>query len=144
MANINVGRVILGGLLAGIVLSIGEVINGLMTGEALAAHFAELGITTVPSGGQLGVLIAATVAHGIVLVWLYAAIRPRFGPGVGTALITGLVAWILVGLLTTITLVTIGLFPAGAMTIVATVWALIEFLAAAVAGAWVYQEGSSA
>src|SRR5207249_8900333 len=30
---------------------------------------------------------------GVGCVWLYAAIRPRFGPGVGTAACAGAVVW---------------------------------------------------
>jgi hypothetical protein len=37
--------------------------------------------------------------YGIVLVYLYAAIRPRFGAGPGTAVIAALLMWVMIGLL---------------------------------------------
>ena len=35
------------------------------------------------------------VVMGIGLIWLYAAIRPRYGPGPRTAAIAGFVMWLI-------------------------------------------------
>src|SRR5437667_4515115 len=43
----------------------------------------------------IGVFVIGGFVLGVLLVWLYAAIRPRFGPGPKTSLIAGLVLWFL-------------------------------------------------
>lgn len=143
MGNMNVTRIVLGGLLAGLVLNVGELVNGMLTGEALAEHMAELGITEV-GAAQAVMLVASAFITGIVIVWLYAAIRPRFGAGVKTALLAGFAVWLIAGLVNGISLVAMGLLPAGAMTIAGTAVALVQFLVAAVAGAWLYTESAAA
>src|SRR2546428_9096401 len=93
MTGINVGRVIGGGLLAGVLMN---VVDGLTNGVILGARWAEetkrLGIDM--SGAAQSRSLAGWVTFdflcGIVLVWLYASIRPRYGPGPKTAVIAGL------------------------------------------------------
>ena len=93
MSNINLGRVVLGGLLAGLVLNIGEVLlNDFVLGsqmkEFMARHnFAE------PGGNFIAVAVGLTFVMGIVLVLGYAMIRTRLGPGVKTPIVAGLFAW---------------------------------------------------
>ena len=98
MARINTGRVIQGGLLAGVVLNAVCIVNNtLIAGprlraEQLTGHFlAEPRLPFFPAW-----LITMFLA-GIALVWLYAAVRPRLGPGPGTALTVGLVGGLLMG-----------------------------------------------
>ena len=43
-------------------------------------------------------MIAMTSALGIAAVWLYAAIRPRYGAGPRTAVIAGLAVWVMADL----------------------------------------------
>jgi pimeloyl-ACP methyl ester carboxylesterase len=76
---------------------------------------------------------------GFMTVWLYAAIRPRFGPGVPTAVCASLAVWGLAYLYPNLFIIITNLFPRGMMT-VATVWGLAEVVIAGVAGAWVYTE----
>jgi hypothetical protein len=139
MGKINVTRVIGGGLVAGVVLNLGQIVNGILTGEALGAHMASLGISNIPALA-LAPLIATTTATGILLVWLYAAIRPRFGAGIKTALIAAFVLWLVGGLFSSIMLVTFRFFPSGTPLVLGTAWSLIEYCLAAIAGAWLYKE----
>jgi hypothetical protein len=76
---------------------------------------------------------------GIMAVWVYAAVRPRFGPGVRTAICASLVVWGLAYLYPNVSTIILGLFPTRLM-IIATVWGLVEVLVAGVAGAWIYTE----
>jgi len=66
-----------------------------------------------------------------------AAIRPRYGPGVATALRAGFAAWILSCVLMTITMANLRLFPFMPM---AFLWSLFGDLIGTVAGAAVYKE----
>ena len=137
--NINTGRVVLGGLLAGLIINIGEfVLNDFILGAQiktwLAAHnFAE------PGGGFIACAVGLTFVMGIVIVLTYALIRPRLGPGVKTAVIAALLMWFAACLYVG----TINGMLFGASTNVIALgigWSLIEYLLAAIAGAWLYKE----
>jgi hypothetical protein len=143
MGGINVMRVLLGGLLAGLVLNIGEyVLNELILGEQWSAFMAESGKEEF-GAGQIAAFAIITFLFGIVLIWMYAAIRPRFGPGPKTAVIAGLAMWAVGWLLIGASFIAAGWYPTGLM-IATIVWGLFEVLIAAVAGAWPYHEGESA
>jgi len=71
-----------------------------------------------------------------------AAIRPRFGAGVKTAVIAGLAVWFFVGLLHAIGESPMGFMPQQLM-VIGTCVALIALPVATVAGAYVYKESRS-
>ena len=143
MGNISIKRMLLGGLLAGLVICLGEYIVGwLILGEQWAEVLAEAGT------GELGAIQIASLAiiallYGIALIWIYAAIRPRFGPGPKTAVIAGLTMWVVAYFLVCAYVIVIGAYPAG-LLIAAAVWGLFELPIAAAAGAWFYQESDAA
>src|SRR5712664_924757 len=93
MSNMNTGRVVLGGLLAGLVLNIGEfVLNEVVLGSQMRVWFAEHRFKE-PTGSFIAIAVVLTFVLGIVIVLTYALIRPRLGPGVKTAIIAGLLTW---------------------------------------------------
>ena len=93
MGKINLGRVLLGGLVAGVILNAGEwLLNGVVLKSTMDAFFKKCGIPQ-PGNNFLVIAIAITFVLGIVIVLGYAAIRPRFGPGPKTAIIAALFAW---------------------------------------------------
>ena len=81
MSRINWGRVIVGGLAAGVVMNLGEwLLHEVILRERMESAAAAMGLER-PTGSDIGIFVAMTFALGILLVWLYAAIRPRYGPG---------------------------------------------------------------
>src|SRR4029079_13023281 len=93
MGQINFARVILGGLVAGLILNIGEfLLNDKVLATQMKAFFAEHKFAE-PGNNFMIVAVGMTFVLGIVIVLGYAAIRPRFGAGVKTAIIAGLFAW---------------------------------------------------
>lgn len=139
MNNINLGRVLLGGFVAGVVLNIGEsLLNGVVLARQIEGLNVAKGLPPM-TGGQLGALIGMTFLIGFVVVFAYAAIRPRFGAGVKTAVITGLICWfgayVYAGLVSAI----VGYLPMN-LTWPGILWALFQYPIAAIAGAWVYKE----
>ncbi len=93
MGQINVGRVIAGGLLAGLVINISESVLNLFAlaqpmADAMKAH-------NLPefSGQAIALFIVLGFIMGIVTVWLYAAAQPRLGPGPKTAVLSSLPVW---------------------------------------------------
>ncbi len=139
MGNINVGRVILGGLLAGLVVNIGETILNLFVVARGMEDALKARNLPPPGGGAIGGFVLLAFLLGIATVWLYAAIRPRFGPGAGTAAIAGLAVWFFAYLYGGLGQELLGFFPAG-LTMVTLLWGLVEIVLGAVAGGWVYRE----
>ena len=139
MSRINVGGVILGGLLAGLVINISEtVLNLLVVAQAMEDAFRARNLPPLGVSPIIGFVIFSFVV-GIVTIWLYAAVRPRFGPGPKTAAIAGLVVWFFSYLNGAVAMLLMGLFPAKLMA-VSTLWGLPEIVIASIAGAWVYKE----
>jgi hypothetical protein len=135
----NYGRVLLGGLLAGFVLNIGEfVLNGVVLARQMQDFFAKCGLTP-PAGSAFVILIVITFVLGIVIVYIYAAIRPRFGAGPKTAIIAGLIAWFCVYVYNNVVAAALGFIPMNIL-LIALAWGFVEYLLAAIAGAWVYKE----
>jgi hypothetical protein len=139
MNNINLGRLVLGGLLAGLVLNIGEIVlNDILLPTQVKAFLAEHNFKE-PSGKFIAVAVGLTFVMGIVLVLVYAMIRSRLGPGVNTAIVAGLFGWFAIYIYTGI--VQGVLFGHSVNLIgISIVWGIVEYTLAAVVGAWVYKE----
>lgn len=139
MGAINTGRVILGGLVAGLVMNIGQtVLNLAVLGKQSEEAMKRLNVEP-PGGGTIGIYVGLTFLVGIALVWGYAAIRPRFGPGPKTAVIAGVFVWLLSRLLPSIIYMVSGMLP-GSLVMTAAAWGFVEVLLAALAGGWLYRE----
>src|SRR3989442_9038073 len=140
MGKINWGRVVLGGLVAGLVLTVIDWLTyGVWLKPDMSAAMQALGKppSAIDSGVPLWILL--DFVFGIGLLWVYAAIRPRFGAGPKTAVIAGLAVWFFVGLLHQIGESPMGLMPQRLATI-GTCVALISIPLATVVGAYVYKE----
>ena len=139
MNNINLGRVLVGGLLAGLVLNVGEfLLNDVVLGAQMREFYARYGIPD-PGGSFLIAAVTLTFAVGILLVFLYALIRSRLGPGVKTAIVAGFIMWFCVYVYTGVVNGLLFGIPIKMMSI-GIIWGLLEYLAAAIAGGWVYKE----
>jgi len=139
MGKINYGRVILGGLLAGAVITIGELIlNGLFVGDQWRA-FLEEHNASADSPGAMAMYVVMNFIVGLAIVWLYAAVRPRFGEGPKTAIIAGVFVWLVLWVLGIAGMGVSFEIPAGLVAISLT-WGLVEIVLAALTGGWVYNE----
>ncbi|HXD16779.1 MAG TPA: hypothetical protein VN654_07170 [Vicinamibacterales bacterium] len=142
---INTGRVVAGGLVAGVVANaIDFVTNTYVLGADMQAWAASHNIdpATLTSGLVAGTWVAVDFIYGLLIVFTYAAIRPRFGPGVTTAIIAGFVVFLAP------TIVLFGFTQMGMLTtpmwVKGAIGAIVATLAAAVAGAAVYKEEGAA
>ena len=139
MGKINFGRVLLGGLVAGAILSVGEwLLNTKVLATQMGEFFKRCGFP-MPGMNFMVIAFAITFVLGIVLVLGYAAIRPRFGPGPKTAIIAGLFAWFGVIVYQNVIGAGLGMEPANLVAIVLG-WELVEYLLAALVGAALYKE----
>ena len=135
----NYARIILGGLVAGIVLNIGEfLLNDVVLGAQMKAEFARLNLPD-PGTPFMVVAVLMTFALGILLVMLYAMIRPRYGPGPKTAICAASIVWFVNCVYCGI-IYTLLLGFAMKFFVIGLVWCFIEYTLAAIAGAWVYKE----
>jgi hypothetical protein len=140
MGKINWGRVVLGGLLAGVVLNIVDwLFYGVMMKQELAAAMQALGKQPGAMDSLVPLFVTLDFVTGIALLWVYAAIRPRFGAGAKTAVIAGVAVWFFVGLLHALGEGPMGLFPQKVYT-VGTIVALVQYAVAGAVGAYVYKE----
>jgi len=139
MAGINTRGVIVGGLAAGLVINISEsILNVPVLGAELEAAMAARNLPPV-SGAAVAVFLVLGFVLGILLVWLYAAMRPRFGAGPGTATIAAVVVWFLAYFWSTIGMGVTGMFPAR-LLVIGVVWGLVELLIAGLVGGRLYSE----
>src|SRR6266436_1907137 len=123
MGKINWGRTIAGGLLAGVVLNVWDmVVNGMFLKNDWNAAMHALGKGDM-SGTMIVWFVICDFITGLFLVWLYAAIRPRYGAGAKTAVCAGVGAWVLM-LAFQIANAGMGLFPNNLLAIT-TVTALV-------------------
>ncbi len=139
MGKINFGRVLLGGLVAGIVLTIGEYILNDKVLSAQMKEYLAIHRFPTPGGNAIVVAVVMTFILGIVIVLGYAAIRPRFGAGAKTAIIAALFAWFGVYVYPNLLGAAFGFVPTNILPI-ALVWGLVEYIIAAMIGAWLYKE----
>jgi hypothetical protein len=139
MSQINWGRVILGGILAGVIIDASEfLINGVILAKDWSASLAKLNLPDVSTNAIINFNIIGLIT-GIAAVWLYAAIRPRYGAGAMTAVMAGLAIWLVGFALPSAGEIGLGLAPQQtAMT--AAGLALMELIIASIVGAWVYKE----
>ena len=112
MGKINWGRVILGGLLAGVVVNVVEfALHAVILNPDWKAAMAALSRSPDESTGAMMIYVGLGYLIGILAVCYYAAIRPRFGAGPKTAVCAGLGVWLLAYLVPTIGMVPLGLLP---------------------------------
>jgi hypothetical protein len=138
MGKINWVRMILGGLVAGLIINIFEfALNGVVLAKDMEAAISALGRQV--GGAQLAMFIAWGFLVGIVAIWLYAGIRPRYGAGPKTALCAASAVWSLGYLLAAVTPLALNLFPTRLMVIGLAV-GLVEVIVGTLAGAWLYRE----
>jgi hypothetical protein len=141
MSGINAGKVITGGLLAGIVLNALDFLNNaVVVGADFKANATRLGLDPAALETPTGIAtwVVIDFLMGILIVWTYAAIRPRLGPGPRTAILAGVVPWLAIALVM-FGLATGGIFPVALWGKMAVITLIITSVGA-VAGAWAYKE----
>jgi len=140
MGKINWGKVVLGGLLAGVIIDVVEgILEGVILGPEWRQAMQALGHPLQETRTNITLHVLLGFAYGLVALWLYAAIRPRFGAGPKTALYAGLGVWVLGNLLPSVNWGPRGLVP-GHLFAIAVAVGLVEIVVATEAGAWFYQE----
>jgi xanthosine utilization system XapX-like protein len=143
MGKVNVGRVILGGLVAGIIFDIlGYLVDGLWLAPRWAAAMTALGHPDF-SLHQWIYLNLLGLITGIVVVWVYAGFRPRYGAGPRTAILAGALVWVVGMFVPNLTFMWVSHLFSHHLTELTTAAALIEIIVGAIAGAALYRESAA-
>jgi hypothetical protein len=143
---INTNKVLLGGFVAGVVLNAIDFVTNVYL--LAARNKAEMdafkaGLSDqMMAGSAIASYIIMDFVLGFALVWTYAAIRPRFGPGIRTATYAALLFWLL-ALIFTAGFRQMGIMSSGLWWTYAFI-GLINFFLAAWAGAKLYSEDAVA
>jgi len=141
MALLNSSRVVVGGLAAGLVMNvIDAVTNGALLGQRWQAATDALNPGLSAKMGMSGTLgwVIVDFVLGLLTVWVYAAARPRLGPGPRTALTAALVVW-LASHAAYASYAFMGLYP-WSVIIPSSIGGLIAALAGGYVGAMLYRE----
>jgi len=141
MASINTGRVVVGGLVGGVVANACDMLwNMTVMKDDMTAMAQRFGMdpAAMQSMSAAAPWIVIDFVMGILTVFTYAAMRPRFGPGPKTALIAGITLYLAVSAIlfgfTSMGMMTIGAFARGSAT------AFVTVMLGSLAGAAVYKE----
>jgi hypothetical protein len=140
--KINFSRVAFGGAVAGLVLF---VVNGIVNGIILKDDFEQwassmAGHLNAPSMSEAMCLwTLMCLIQGFVGVWIYAGIRPRYGAGPKTALISGFILWILTRLSVSFDFIALGVLPVKLIE-GQVIGGLFGLLLGVITGAWIYKE----
>ncbi len=139
MSKINIGRVILGGIVAGIVINIFEyVLNGVVLANQWTDVMASINRPPLGMDGIVAFNVFGFV-QGFAAVWTYAAIRPRFGIGPKTAIYAALLTFVTAYVLVDAFPIIMGVIPHLMVPMLLGV-GLVEIVVATLAGAFFYKE----
>lgn len=134
----NKARIVLGGLIAGVVVDLIETV----VHRFLFKSYEKLGWKPLTMSGAVRLWIIGLI-FGILLAWLYAALRPRYGAGPKTAIVAGLYLWIVAGLL-----VWIGFSPrlqwGTQLMTIGIVTNLVAYVVAGLVAGYLYKEETAA
>ena len=140
MGQINIGGVLKGGLAAAVLMNISQYILNLpVAGAQMAAELAARNLPPAVGAGQIAVFAVSTTVLGFITIFVYAAIRPRLGPGPMTAMAAGLMMWAASYLYAAILGGTIGLYSMG-LVLTIIIWSAVEMLIASAVGGYFYNE----
>ncbi len=139
MGGIKVGRWLAGGIAAGLLIWVLEGVGSVLFMEeaqaALEAHNLSLDLTA----GFMVMTVLVSLLTGLVLVFFYAAVRPRLGPGPKTAVIVGVVVWLAGYFLSLVGYGMLGLYATGILVKWGAV-GLLELILGALLGGRIYRE----
>ena len=139
MGNTNWKRVFLGGVVAGILYLVLVVTVTTPVAFALRKSSGQI-VPTEFTVGDIAFGIIFPLVSGIVAVWLYSAIRPRYGAGPKTALIAGLFLWFFSILPNSGNSLSATATIPFNMFLISSLVAFVPNVAATLVGVWVYKE----
>ena len=139
MSSINIPRLVLGGLAAGVVANILDfVVNEYLLIEDTQMMVQRFGLADAAGAGVAITWVIVDFILGLLIVWTYVAMRPRLGPGPKTAIAAALT------LFAAITVILLGFTRMGLFStplfLKAAACSLVTMSLAGLAGGALYRE----
>ena len=135
---INVKSVITSGLIAGLVINISAITMVPVVGNEMDTVLTNLGLQPL-SNLAMGYFCFISFVFGMLLMYLYALVKPQFDSKIKTAIVVALIIWVLAYLSSNLALAVYGFMPVK-FVIIGTVWGLLELLLASIIGSKLYKE----
>lgn len=135
MNAINIFKV---GLIAGIIICISAVTMVPVVGNQMDLALAKFNLPPLSLSAMIFFLFVS-LSLGVTLIWLYAAMLPRFKQQKKTVLIAAIVLWFPGNCLPNLANVVYGFMPIG-LTVIGIIWGLGELLIAGLIGSLLYKE----
>jgi len=133
MNRINYGRVLLGGVLAGVLLFMAD---GFIHSKLLHEHWmaamkaAGRSVEAEEHGSDMLYFAAFELLRGVAIAWIYAVMRAQCGPGPKTAICATLAVWAIMFPIFFLQEVPLGFYS----TTLLTLWSLYEIVPSVLAG----------
>lgn len=137
--GINTHRWLAGGLAAGVVTWLIEGAASVFYMDDMQAALEAHALSMEMTGATWMLTILVSLIVGLVLIFLYAAMRPRFGPGPRTAILAAVALWCGGTLVSLIGYAMLGMYPTGMLAVWGVI-GLVELVIAGVIGGWIYRE----
>ncbi len=97
MSRLNLVRILVGGIAAGVIVFFSDwLIHDMLLKAHWAVLMTSLGRPVAQEGGEATAMVffaLSSLCRGIAMAGIYAAIRAHFGPGPKTAVFAGLAVW---------------------------------------------------
>jgi hypothetical protein len=140
MSKLNFRRWLLAGLVAGVIADIlGFLIDGVWLKPAWQSGMQSLGLSGFAPSAFAWTNVLGVVS-GLLAMWIYVGIRPRFGPGLNTAFKAAVVVWVIGSLIPNLTFMVFGGLFSHQLAAYVTLGAFIQTVVGVIAGAAVYKE----
>ena len=140
----NWTRIALGGVVAGTVMLFSQIVLHTVVlidqGTSMVQDWASRGLDASAALEPSIPLTIALYGLGYMSVWVYAAARPRFGPGAKTAICVGVIVWAASHLFTAIYIHAGVVILPPRMVWLPAAWTFIEVPLATAVGGWLYRE----
>lgn len=141
MNDIKSTRLMVAGFLTFLSFLVVEWFVERVIGRALVSDYLEAWHQTlaIPEWGISNTILNLTIAivNSVIIMWLYAALRPMFGVGIKTALITSFFVFVFMAVFD-INMINLGVFP-WEIGLLETVYLMVELPIAVIAGSRYYE-----
>jgi hypothetical protein len=133
VGKINVRRVLLGGIVAGLVMFVAD---GFIHGKLLQPHWMEAmraagrSVEHEEHGSDMLFFVAFELLRGLATAWVYAVFRTHYGPGPRTAVCAAVAVWAMMFPIFFLQEIPLGFYG----TTLLGLWSVYELIPSAAAG----------
>lgn len=135
--TIKIKNILVNGLIAGIIISFSALTMIPVVGNEMDSVLANRGLPPL-SNVAMVYFCCISFVFGISLIFLYAVLRPQFQSRIKTAIIASIIVWVLAYLINNMSLFVYGFMPAK-LSIIGTIWGLMELLLASIIASKLYE-----